>query len=572
MALTTRRRLLMARRGPSTRGRRILVRGLPVVLVAGLAFFLGIRVGSSGHRADRRAALGYLSAWAHADWRAAYRLLGASSRARPPYARFAAANAAAQATATVERVVARPSAQLHDGRVDVPVTVRTRVFGTLALVASVPVHDGAVVWAPELVFPGLRPGERLARQAVMPPRAAILARDGTPLARGPTRTSPVPAVAGQIVGQLGTPPPADRMRLRSLGYPPSALVGVSGLERALEGRLAGMPGGVLRAGVRVLARAHPRPAPAVRSSISVRVERAAIAALAGRLGGAAAVDPRTGEILALAGVAFSALQPPGSTFKIITSEAALQAHLVKLTDTFPVLTGATLEGRTIQNAGGESCGGTFVQAFANSCNSVFAPLGAKVGGARLVAAAERFGFNRPLGIRGAATSTIPPADRIGDDLAVGSSAIGQGKVQASALQMALVAATVATGGRRPRLTLLAGSSRPAARTVPAPVAHTIRGLMLAVVRSGTGTAAQIPGVAVAGKTGTAELRDTTQPTPPGGAVNTDAWFVAFAPALHPRVAAAVLLVQAGGGGAVAAPAARGVLVAGLDSTGRGARR
>ena len=107
----------------------------------------------------------------------------------------------------------------------------------------------------------------------------------------------------------------------------------------------------------------------------------AITAVAGRYAGIATMDPRTGELLALAGVAFSALQPPGSTMKIITATGALEAGIVKLSDTFPVLTGAPVDGVTVSNANGESCGGTFVQAFADSCNSVFAPLGAKLGAA-----------------------------------------------------------------------------------------------------------------------------------------------------------------------------------------------
>jgi peptidoglycan glycosyltransferase len=245
-----------------------------------------------------------------------------------------------------------------------------------------------------------------------------------------------------------------------------------------------------------------------------------------------------------------------------------------MTDTFPVQTGAILEGRTLQNANGESCGGTFIQAFANSCNSVFAPLGAKVGGAKLVATAERFGFNRDPGIAGAATSTIPSAETIGDDLAVGSSAIGQGRVQASTLEMATVAATIADKGRRPRPTLLLDPKPRFDRVTRSSVAGKVRQLMLAVVAFGTGRAAQIPGVKVAGKTGTAELKDTTQPASqdpsaqnqpqqPPDPKNTDAWFVAFAPAGKPRVSVAVLLTQAGAGGAAAAPVAHDILVAAL---------
>jgi cell division protein FtsI/penicillin-binding protein 2 len=281
------------------------------------------------------------------------------------------------------------------------------------------------------------------------------------------------------------------------------------------------------------------------------------------------MDPRTGAVLALAGVAFSALQPPGSTFKIITATGALEAGIVKLSDTFPVLTGAPVGGVTISNANGESCGGTFVEAFANSCNSVFAPLGAKLGAARLVDVARRFGFNQPASIPGAAVSSIPSASTIGDALAVGSSAIGQGMVQTTALQMTDVAATIAMAGRRPVPTLRAHQA-PRFLPVTSPhVARLVQRLMLAVVRFGTGTSAQIPGVLVAGKTGTAELRNTMVPStdpnapPPGSPLNTDAWFVGYAPAGAPRIVVGALFPEAGAGGATAAPAVHDVLLAGL---------
>ncbi len=124
------------------------------------------------------------------------------------------------------------------------------------------------------------------------------------------------------------------------------------------------------------------------------------AALAGRYGGIAAVRPRTGEVLALAGVAFSAPQPPGSVFKIVTLTAALEARTVRRNESFPVQTAATLEGIELENANGESCGGSLINSFAHSCNSVFAPMGAELGADKLVAAAERFGFNEDPGLAG----------------------------------------------------------------------------------------------------------------------------------------------------------------------------
>jgi cell division protein FtsI/penicillin-binding protein 2 len=205
-----------------------------------------------------------------------------------------------------------------------------------------------------------------------------------------------------------------------------------------------------------------------------------------------------------------------------------------------------------------------------SCNSVFAPLGAKLGGARLVAMAQRFGFNQPSPILGAAESTIPSARTIGDALAVGSSAIGQGLVQTTPLEMTDVAATIAMGGRRPIPTLLAHQRPRFVRVVSPQVAHQVQQMMEAVVRYGTGTAAQISGVTVAGKTGTAELKNTAPPPSANGAgaqpdnpKNTDAWFVGYAPAGRPRVVAGALFPNQGAGGGTAAPPVRDVIAAGL---------
>ena len=247
---------------------------------------------------------------------------------------------------------------------------------------------------------------------------------------------------------------------------------------------------------------------------------------------------------------------------------ALQAGIVTPGSTFPIQTSTTIDGFTMHNASGEACGGTLVNAFAVSCNSVFAPLGVKLGGARLVATAERFGFNHQPPIPGAAESTIPSARDIGDDLAVGSSAIGQGMVQATPLEMSDVAATIAMGGRRPIPTLLAHQRPHFVRVTPARVAHQVQQMMVAVVQYGTGTSAQIPGVEVAGKTGTAELKDTSTANPNNPAAsnpqNTDAWFVGYAPVGHPKVVVGALFPNQGAGGAAAAPAVRDVIAAALQ--------
>ncbi|MEN0015943.1 MAG: penicillin-binding transpeptidase domain-containing protein, partial [Solirubrobacteraceae bacterium] len=369
-----------------------------------------------------------------------------------------------------------------------------------------------------------------------------------------------------IVGQVGPIPADQKDAYAAQGYPSDALVGLTGLERVFESRLRGTPGGVLYAGDRKLASIAADAATPVHTTIEPKVQRAAVTALAGRIGGIAVVKPSNGAILALAGSAFSGLQPPGSTFKIITATAALRYKAATLSTQFPVETEATLSGVALQNADGESCGGTLLSAFEVSCNSVFAPLGVKVGAAKLVSIAEDFGFNADLGIPGAQISVIPPADQIGDDLAVGSSSIGQGRVVATALQMALVAATIGERGQRPQLTLQANQPAKLKRVIPRAVASQMTTMMAGVVTAGTGGLAKISGVQVAGKTGTAELK-TTQGTcdpdnPPAGGCPTDeddksdttAWFAGFAPAGSPKIAIAVQLPGQGKGGDSAAPA------------------
>lgn len=558
------------------RRRRLLRRLLPVVGgVAVLALAIGFFVSRDPGRGARETAEKFAAAWAANDYRAMYELLDERSRRSVDLGAFQVAYRDAASTATT-RALSIGKVDSNDGDVvPVPVTVRTRVFGTIRGILDVPTSgegdDVRVAWRRSLVFPDLQPGETLTRETRMPERASLLARDGAVLAEGSDRTSDISDVSTQIVGTLQQIPAAELPAYRALGYPDNAIVGASGLERVFQQQLAGTPGGRLLGGSRVLARTEPRAAAAVKTTIDPEIERAAISGLAGRYGGIAAIDPRNGEILALAGVAYSGLQPPGSTFKIITLVGALEAGIAKPTTQYPVVSEALLSGVPIQNANGEYCGGSLVESFAHSCNSVFAPLGARLGAEKLFDVAERFGFNQPLGIPGSAVSTIPDPADMGDDLNVGSTAIGQGQVQATTLQMTLAAAAIADGGRRPVPTLQLGAKPRFVRVTSPRVAREVSRMMDAVVAEGTGTAAQIDGVRVAGKTGTAELRSTVAPEDGEEAPDhltddipdTDAWFVAYAPEQKPRVAVGALFTEAGAGGDVAAPAAREVLVAAL---------
>jgi penicillin-binding protein A len=583
-------------------------RARPMLAFAAVAFALGAIVGSRhGSSSSERLTASFAAAWARGDYARMYLDIDAASRRATPPDAFASDYEQALRTATATSLRVAGKARKRGGVIDVPVRVATRVFGTLALDFRFKVSGAGgggplIAWSPSLAFPGLGEGETLTRETTLAPRARLLARDGSVLAEGSPqgpggRESPLGEVARTLVGALGPAPASQQQALEARGVPPGAMVGVSGLERALDARLTGQPGGRLLAvgagegaSSRVLASAAARAAPPVRTTISTSVQRAAVLALGGQYGGIVALAPSSGEILAVAGIALDGLQPPGSTFKMVTLSGVLEAGVANPHTSFPYATYATLDGVKLSNSRGEECGGTLEVAFAVSCNSVFAPLGVKLGAARLVATAEAFGFNHDPGIEGAARSTIPAADSIHGELDLGSTAIGQGQVQATPLQMALIAATIADGGRRPQASFTPEHGAGTAVLSPA-VAHTVRRLMVSVVRNGTGTAAAIPGVTVAGKTGTAELKSEcsagasgegkssegagTEPGSPerraggcqGTAIepsNTDAWFAAFAPASHPRIDVGVLLVKAGAGGETAAPVARQVLEAGLQ--------
>ena len=194
--------------------------------------------------------------------------------------------------------------------------------------------------------------------------------------------------------------------------PAGAAVGLTGLEREFDERLTGTPGGVLFAGERVLANVKAKPGSAVRTTIDPKIQRAAVDALAGRYGGIAVVRPAQRRGAGARGHRPVAPQPPGSTFKIVTLAGVLENKIAKRNVDLPVQNAATIEGVEIQNANGESCGGSLEISFAHSCNSVFAPLGAKLGAEKLVETAEKFGFNEdPPIVRRGALARSPPRAR-----------------------------------------------------------------------------------------------------------------------------------------------------------------
>jgi penicillin-binding protein A len=275
--------------------------------------------------------------------------------------------------------------------------------------------------------------------------------------------------------------------------------------------------------------------------------------------------------------AISETYPPGSTFKVITTAAALQSGSTPDTQ----LTSASRiplpdSTATLENYGGSACGGgptaSLREAFARSCNTAFVELGLDTGADKLRSTAQAFGLDSPpapIPLQVAA-STVGP---ISDGAALGMSSIGQRDVAVTPLQNAMVAATIANDGvtmtpylvdtlKGPDLSNIATTAPTEQRRAVSPqVAATLTDLMVGAEQV-TQQKGAIAGVQIASKTGTAEHGTDPRNTPP------HAWYIAFAPAQAPKVAVAVLVENGGDrlsatGGAVAAPIGRATIAAAL---------
>jgi cell division protein FtsI/penicillin-binding protein 2 len=550
------------------------------LLLAVIVAAVVVLSGGGGISPGARIATAFTRAWATRDWRAMYTDVDPITHLQVPFSQFESDYSSAVSTATVT-AVAVSSPILEPGNLEsVAVRIHTRIFGTLHERFVLPLTGSGnatrVWWNSSLTFPGLDGGETLSRVTTAPTRGELLARDFVPLAQ-------VPA-ADDIIGSIGPASAVQAAQLNADGFPAGTEVGQNGLEAVFQNQLAGRPGGQLLAGSRVLASSSTVPGANVTTSIDPELQADAVAELGSEQGGIVVMAPYTGELLAVAGTPLSELQPPGSTFKIITSTGLLEAGIAKASSTYPDSTYALIDGYELHNSQNEDCGGTLANAFAVSCNSVFAPLGVTLGAPRLVAAAETYGFNKPSPLSIAAESTIPAPSDLVNPVLLGSSAIGQYQDLASPLQMTRVAATIALVGREPVPTFATDIHRRFPRVIPISVARTIRSMMLDVVSYGTGVQAQIPGVEVAGKTGTAQVTVNQSGCPsgvsgstgvtgvtsatgatgpcsnlPSNPYDTDAWFVSFAPAYGPKVVVGVELDHDGQGGTSAAPVAKVLL-------------
>ncbi len=428
--------------------------------------------------------------------------------------------------------------------------------------------DPAAV-ARALAAPGVRPDYFVpiitipsAQEQQLRPQLAPV--PGIVFQRTSARLPASPGLAPQVLGTVGA---ITAQRLSQLGppYQVGDLVGLAGLESVFQHQLAGTPtgsvdvddakGDVIRT-VQSFPGTPPRP---LQITLDLATQEAAQAALSGVTKPAAfvAIDATTGAIRAVVSQpadqpfdrALAGSYPPGSTFKVITTTALLEAGRTASTPaTCPP--SLTVDGKTFTNFEGEAPGGlSLEEAFAISCNTAFIGLARQLPAGALGAAATSYGFGAhwTLPLVSTGGSDPPPADAVG----AAASAIGQGQVTASPLLMATVAATADTGQWRPPQLLVAPAASAAASgaaPLPAPVdphiIATLRMLMAEVVSSGTGTAAAVPGQQIFGKTGTAEYGSGNPPP-------THAWFIGF----RGDLAFAVLVEGGGVGGTVAAPLA-----------------
>jgi peptidoglycan glycosyltransferase len=565
------------------RGKRVWATRLAVLVVV-FAAIAGVAVVLTGARGNAARTTPppnplapvarFVAAWHAGDFHGMYAEISPRARARVSYTRFVALYRHAATVATMHGLHSVGRLHADHGTVTVSMSVSTRLFGRVAATMSVPIVRTAagerVSWTRALTYPGLDPGERLAVHERLPSgRGEILDRSGAVLAEGPAthRTYPQGSAFAIVTGYL-KPPAATQVAARTrAGWPASLPYGQGGLEGSLDSILAGTPRFALRAvskttgHFRTLALRPGRNPRNVTTTLRVPIQDAATAALGARYGGVVVLSARTGAVEADAGLGMDVLQPPGSSFKVITASAALTAGKATLDTEYPYARYALLDGFRLHNFQHESCGGTLIEAFAVSCNSVFAPLADTVGASKLVAMADAFGFNHPATIAYPVPESVTrQAADMDSDLSLGAAGIGQNGVDATPLEMASVAQTIASGcTRRPpfliRRPLRAREPAVPVRACSRRVAGEVTTMMEAVVRYGTGTAAAIPGVTVAGKTGTSQVGGPNVPT--------DAWFIAFAPVGAPKVAVAVLVVKGGVGGDTAAPIAREVLEAAL---------
>ena len=425
----------------------------------------------------------------------------------------------------------------------------------------------------------------------------------------PQRVYPTSTFAAHLLGYVRE---VNDEQMKQGRYRRGDMIGQSGLERLLDDYLRGREGGerievdAMGRPVQIMRREEPNPGAQVITTVDRRIQEAAELAMAGKAGAVVVMDPRNGDVLALtSSPAFPldrltgnldrdewvrlvrdpmtplmnrALQgqyPPGSVFKIIVAAAGLQEGSLTPMDRVYCNGEFTLGKWTFKDWKKGGHGHMDLRgAIAQSCDVFFYQAGLKVGGDTMARYAHAFGLGAPTGIDlgGERFGLVPfsPSQRsrskrpwqAGDTV---NMSIGQGQLLVTPLQIARMMAAVANGGIlwKPRLVqrveqadgtlAYTASSKMTERVELSPVVWAfLRSALSAVVKEGTGVAARLPGVEIAGKTGTAQTISKSD-----SAKGQDhAWFASFAPADDPQVVVVVFVERGGHGGETAAPIAR----------------
>lgn len=432
--------------------------------------------------------------------------------------------------------------------------------------------------------------------------------------RGPIVVAGDPVATSTEVGgdyQYLREYPGGELYAHSTGFF-SIVYGTTATERAENDVLAGTADSLFYSRIGQVLTGQDPTGGSVELTLDPAAQQAAWDALGDQRGAVVAIEPSTGRILAMVSkpsydpaslashdlaavreawdtlnadpgrplenrAIASRTYPPGSVFKIVTAAAALESGTYTAASELPGPAALDLPGTTavLPNYDNRPCGPgdltTLAEAMRISCNSAFGQLGIDLGGDALREQAERFGYEDELSIPLAVTPSRVPEGMNAPQSA--QAAVGQFDVRVTPLQVAMTSATIANDGVMMRPQLVRTVRGPDLQVVeqvepdvmsdpvePA-TAEAITAMMLDVVDNGTGTSAQISGVQVAGKTGTAQTGNDEAP---------HAWFTSFAPADDPQVAVAVVVENGGSagsetsGGRVAAPIARAVMEAVLD--------
>jgi peptidoglycan glycosyltransferase len=460
-----------------------------------------------------------------------------------------------------------------------------RLFGLVILLFGALVFATSWWTVDELGAEGLKDNTHNRRQLLeqmQHPRGVITASDGTVLAAN-RRTG-----SGETKRYYRTYPQAG-LFAHEVGYY-FVSKGSAGLEKEYDDELAGRQNEFASTIDQLLG--HRQEGEDIRTTLDVKGQKVALQALAGRKGSVVAIEPATGRVRVMAsepgfdpnritakggiGGAASTLNratqgryPPGSTFKAVTASAAVDAGRYKPDSFISGKSPKVISGVPLKNFGNENFGAvSLTDALTHSVNTVFGEIGEKLGRSTMLKYMRRFGFQTkpPLDYPKdeMVASGAFPAKACGSGIDFGRVAIGQEcHLFVTPLQMAEVAATIANGGVRMKPQLverivakdgrLKHSFRPkkAADVMSQQSAAQVGQMMQHVVEEGTGVAARLQGISVAGKTGTAEIPNTTE---------NQVWFICFAPADKPRLAVAVTIERTQGeGGTVAAPIAKQVL-------------